>query len=223
MNIKIDSKYNEIKKLRLSIEKRLKKVKSTEDSIRNEIKLLKGKGYVNDGSSSKELVKELKGKLRDVLSHKVKFQRVFDSMSKIVGIKESNVIENIELNSEYDFKINENLKIINSISKISHETKNEMPDSVKDNIININNQNHWIKQNLIRIVELTSQIDKEHKEAKLQPVSQIASSQTLSEQMAAFQLEREGSSVIENLVEIPIKSHGMGKCGCGGLGRTAFC
>ena len=221
MDIKNNLKYKEIVTLRLSIENRLAKAKGAEDSLKQEIKLLRKNKLTNDGSPSKDLVKELQGKLTEAIIHRMKAEKAFDSMNKIVKTTVNNIIENIEPIFEIDSKINESLIRINSSSKISHKTKNEISDSVRSNIININinNQNHRIKQTLIRIAELANQIDKEYKEARLQPVS----SQALSEQVAAFQPSQEGSSVIESLTEAPIRPHGFGKCGCGGLGRTAFC
>ncbi|MDH2397804.1 hypothetical protein ABN357_06045 [Providencia rettgeri] len=215
-DIKNNEKHKEIESLLLSIENRIKKIKSVEDSLRQEIAELKERKYTDDGVSSEPLVREMKGKLKEILISKVKYQRTLKLVNKTIKIRTDNIIGGSELNPEADSTMNERISMVNLTSIVSHKTKNKLSDSAKGNIISFNNQSIKIQKALTRVMELTNQINSEYKEARLKLLVQTSNQQAISEQMASFSMPDKMSAVIE----LSTKMNSITHHNYGGLDRT---
>ncbi|WP_273818690.1 hypothetical protein [Providencia rettgeri] len=222
-DIKNNEKHKEIESLLQSIENRIKKTKGAENSLRKEINELKVKKYTDDGVSSAPLVREMKKKLSEITISRIKHERMLDSMNETIQTRTNKMIDNLELDSVNESKMNERINVVNLISKISHNTNNKISDSARSNIINANNQTIKIKQAITRVAELTKQINSEYKEARLKLLVQTSNQQAISEQIASFSMPDEVSSVMDNAIESPTKMNSIAHHNCGGLGRTGFC
>ncbi len=148
---------------------------------------------------------------------------MLDSMNETIQTRTNKMIDNLELDSVNESKMNERINVVNLISKISHNTNNKISDSARSNIINANNQTIKIKQAITRVAELTKQINSEYKEARLKLLVQTSNQQAISEQIASFSMPDEVSSVMDNAIESPTKMNSIAHHNCGGLGRTGFC
>lgn len=222
-DIKNNEKHKEVESLLLSIENRIKKMKGVENSLRQEINELKARKYTDDGVSSAPLVNEMKRKLSEITISRIKHQRMLDSMNETIQTRTNKMMDNLELDSVNESKMNERINMVNLISKVSHNTKNKISDSARSNIINANNQTVKIKQAIARVAELTKQISSEYKEARLKLFVQADNPQVISEQIVSFSTPDEVSAVMDNVIASPTKMNSITHHNCGGLGRTGFC